>query len=191
MKAWQLMCGIVPNGLQDCKFTKLKIFKQDLITVAFGGIHMNFITTNEFDNFIFSEVHISDVRYSGDVFTIVLDDVKILPENSKNRDIRTIRTNGLVLKLNNAKILSLIEEGYKIYDADGNLMKNEDDIAIEEADYTEVMNNFLDGYAFVIEKSSDSEFVFVIDGANERTYNLVVCADSDSEEWDRFMNPEE
>ena len=152
---------------------------------------MNFITTNEFDNFIFSEVHISDVRYSGDVFTIVLDDVKILPENSKNRDIRTMRTNGLVLKLNNAKILSLIEEGYKIYDADGNLMKTEDDIAIEEADYTEVMNNFLDGYAFVIEKSSNNEFVFVIDGANERTYNLVVYAESDSEEWDRFMNPEE
>ena len=39
------MCGIVLSGLQDCKFTKLKIFKQDLITAAFGGIHMNFITT--------------------------------------------------------------------------------------------------------------------------------------------------
>ena len=73
------MCGIVLSGLQDCKFTKLKIFKQDLITAAFGGIHMNFITANEFDNFIFFFFYISDVRYSGDVFTFVLDDVFILP----------------------------------------------------------------------------------------------------------------
>lgn len=152
---------------------------------------MNYTTVNEFDNFIFSEVHVSDVKYSGGVFTIVLDDVKILSENSKNRDIRTMRTNGLVLKLQNAEIISLVKEGYKTYDADGNLMREDDDTAIEEADYTETMNYFLDGYAFVIEKSSDNEYIFVIDGTDEHTYNLVVTADGDSEEWDRFMNSEE
>ena len=53
------------------------------------------------------------------------------------------------------------------------------------------MNYFLDGYAFVIEKSSDNEYIFVIDGTDEHTYNVVVTADGDSEEWDRFMNSEE
>ena len=102
-----------------------------------------------------------------------------------------MRTNGLVLKLQNAEIISLVKEGYKTYDADGNLMREDEDTAIEEADYTETMNYFLDGYAFVIEKSSDNEYIFVIDGTDEHTYNVVVTADGDSEEWDRFMNSEE
>lgn len=152
---------------------------------------MNFSTTNEFNNFKFSEVHISDIQLGFDALTVILDDVKILPENSKNRDIRTMRTNNLVLKLYNAKIISMIEEGYRIYDADGKLVRTEDDVVIDSDKMSKTMENFIDGYAFAIEKSSESEYSFVVDASNDRTYNFVVAATSDSEEWDRFMNPEE
>ena len=152
---------------------------------------MKYTTTNEFEHFDFLEVHVNDIMFANGVFKIGLDDVKILPENSCNRDIRKMRTNGLILSLSDAEILSFVEEGYRIYDADGNLMREDEDTAIEEADYTETMNYFLDGYAFVIEKSSDNEYIFVIDGTDEHTYNVVVTADGDSEEWDRFMNSEE
>ena len=51
---------------------------------------MKYTTNNEFQNFEFSEVHVNDIMYANGSFKIGLDDVKILPENSCNRDIRKI-----------------------------------------------------------------------------------------------------
>ena len=151
---------------------------------------MKYKTTNEFENFIFSEVHISDVSYSMGSFRISLDGVTILPENSCNRDIRQMRTNGLVLTLSSAEIVDFVEEGYKIYDADGNLTGTEEDIAVEEADYADTINNFLDAYAYIIEKSGPNSYTLVVDGNNERTYALVVSASQDTEEWNLFLQME-
>ena len=54
----------------------------------------------------------------------------ILPENSCNRDIREMRANDLVLKIEEPVIRSLVREGYKVYDANGILLRtcgDEDD----------------------------------------------------------------
>ncbi|MFZ2194667.1 MAG: hypothetical protein WAV36_04015, partial [Agathobacter rectalis] len=82
---------------------------------------MKFRTENEFTHFKFSDVHVSDIMMSFGTFKICLDNVIIKADNSKNRDIRDMRTNGLILKLSDANIISFIREGFKTYDADGNL----------------------------------------------------------------------
>ena len=150
---------------------------------------MKYTTTNEFDHFDFLEVHVNDIMFANGVFKIGLDDVKILPENSCNRDIRKMRTNGLILSLSDAEILSFVEEGYRIYDADGNLKKTEDDVAVDEQEYKTVFEYFTDAYAYNIEKKDD-EYTFVIDGTNERTYSIIVKASGDAQEWDKFLNLE-
>lgn len=150
---------------------------------------MKYTTTNEFDHFDFLEVHVNDIMFANGVFKIGLDDVKILPENSCNRDIRKMRTNGLILSLSDAEILSFVEEGYRIYDADGNLKKTEDDVPVDEHEYKTVFEYFTDAYAYNIEKKDD-EYTFVIDGTNERTYSIIVKASGDAQEWDKFLNLE-
>ena len=60
---------------------------------------MKYTTTNEFEHFDFLEVHVNDIMFANGVFKIGLDDVKILAENSCNRDIRKMRTKGLILSL--------------------------------------------------------------------------------------------
>lgn len=150
---------------------------------------MKYTTTNEFDHFDFLEVHVNDIMFANGVFKIGLDDVKILPENSCNRDIRKMRTNGLILSLSDAEILSFVEEGYRIYDADGNLKKTEDDVPVDEQEYKTVFDYFTDAYAYNIEKKDD-EYTFVIDGTNERTYSIIVKASGDAQEWDKFLNLE-
>ena len=82
---------------------------------------MKYKTTNDLAGFDFTEAYIGEIRAMSDTFTIGLDNVKILPENTKNRDIRKMRTNELVLKIRDAKIVDFVEEGYKVYDANGNL----------------------------------------------------------------------
>ena len=150
---------------------------------------MKYTTTNEFEHFDFLEVHVNDIMFANGVFKIGLDDVKILPENSCNRDIRKMRTNGLILSLSDAEILSFVEEGYRIYDADGNLKKTEDDVPVDEQEYKTVFEYFTDAYAYNIEKKDD-EYTFVIDGTNERTYSIIVKASGDAQEWDKFLNLE-
>ena len=150
---------------------------------------MKYTTTNEFEHFDFLEVHVNDIMFANGVFKIGLDDVKILPENSCNRDIRKMRTNGLILSLSDAEILSFVEEGYRIYDADGNLKKTEDDVPVDEQEYKTVFEYFTDAYAYNIEKKDD-EYTFVIDGTNERTYSIIVKASGDTQEGDKFLNLE-
>lgn len=147
---------------------------------------MKYTTRNEFKNFEFSEVHIDDVRIQNGMFQMVVDDVVILPENSCNRDIRKMRANGLVLSIEDAKEVSFIEEGYKFYDADGNLIREEEDMILDEQDFGEVYEYFIDAYAFLIDQKGD-EYTFVIDGTNERTYTIVIQGSGDVEEWDKFL----
>ena len=60
---------------------------------------MKFRTENEFTHFKFSDAHVSDIMMSFGTFKICLDNVIIKADNSKNRDIRDMMTNGLILKL--------------------------------------------------------------------------------------------
>ncbi|MBO5372800.1 MAG: subtilin biosynthesis sensor protein SpaK [Lachnospiraceae bacterium] len=148
---------------------------------------MNYKTIDEIHHFNFSEAHIADVQVTDSMFHLILDNVTILPENSCNRDIREMRTNGLLFKIEESQICSIIEEGYKIYDANGNLKENHEDIAISEADYTNTAKSFAEGIIYQLEKK-ESQYIFYIDAENERTYQMCVIGSHDIQEWDRFFN---
>lgn len=91
---------------------------------------MKYHTINELDHFCFKEAYIAQICAVSGMFEIVFDNVTILPANSCNRDIREMRANELVLKISEPKIEALVEEGYKVYDANGNLKQKNEDITI-------------------------------------------------------------
>ena len=148
---------------------------------------MKYKTTDEWQNFSFTEAYIADIQATNGFFHMELDNVTILPENSCNRDIRKMRTNGLLLKLEDFAITSLVEEGYKVFDANGNPMKQVEDVVIAEKEYFSVMKELVEGVIFSMEKKENT-YIFSIDAANERTYTLEVRASHDTEEWNRFLN---
>ena len=154
---------------------------------------MKYTTTNEFEQFEFGEAHISDIQIVEERFFLLLDNVKILPDNSCNRDIRKMRTNELFFKVPNGTMTSLIEEGYKLYDANGKLTREIEDREVAVAEYKEITDEFIDGMVYEVEKTiledkNQVQYRFVIDAANERTYTMIVLGDGDLEEWDRFLN---
>ena len=102
-------------------------------------------TMNEFVHFDFSEAVIGDIQLAEGMFRAVIDNVKILPENSCNRDIRTMRTNELLLKLDDAKLVTLVEEGYREYDADGNLKNTYEDIVVNPDQYKQKEEVLVEG----------------------------------------------
>ena len=143
-------------------------------------------TINEFSHFSFGEAVIGDIQITEGMFRAVIDNVKILPENSCNRDIRTMRTNELLLKLDEAKIITLVEEGYREYDADGNLKHTYEDVAVEPDHYKQKEEVLIEGTIYEL-TLSDGVYSFVIDGTDERTYTLKVSAGGDEESWNRFL----
>ena len=67
---------------------------------------MNYRTVDETSHFKFEDAYIADVQVTKGIFHLILDNVTILPENSCNRDIRTMRTNQMMLKLEEAEVVS-------------------------------------------------------------------------------------
>ena len=154
---------------------------------------MKYMTTNEFAHFGFGEAHVGDIQLTDGFFRMELDNVMILPENSCNRDIRTMRTNNLLFKVQGGKVESLIREGVKIYDANGNFKEQTSDVALPREEYKDAAEQIADGYIFSAEKEEADgaiRYTFLIDGTDDCTYCLKVDGSGDTEEWDRFMNPE-
>ena len=151
---------------------------------------MKYRTENEFEQFGFDETFVKDVEVGPDYFRIWLDNVKILPDNSCNRDIRTMRTNGLQLTITDMKIVSFIREGVKIYNADGVPMGSREDEVVAEEDYMDIFALFLEGQAYCITKEEGEKcvYTFVVDAKDEATYEVKIAGSGEAEEWDRFMS---
>ncbi|WP_307984703.1 hypothetical protein [uncultured Bacteroides sp.] len=63
---------------------------------------------NELNHFDFAEASVGDIQMADNMFHMVIDNVKILPENSFNRDIRTMRTNEMLFKIEGAEVISSV-----------------------------------------------------------------------------------
>lgn len=151
---------------------------------------MKYTTENEFENFDFHETYIKDLEPGNGYFHIWLDNVKILPENSCNRDIRTMRTNGLMLAIQNADIVSMVHEGVKIYDADGNPKGERPDELVVPEKYTEIWPLFLEGYVYSMEKEKNETVLYtlIVDTSEGETYEIKIAGSGEKESWDKFLN---
>lgn len=152
---------------------------------------MKYMTENEFEHFDFTETYVKDIEQGNDYFHIWLDNVKILPENSCNRDIRKMRTNNLMLTIRDMTICSLIREAVKVYDADGKPMSNQPEEKIAPKEYGDILPLFLEGCALEITKEQQGEralYTFAVDASDESTYDLSIEGSADCEQWDKFFN---
>lgn len=150
---------------------------------------MKYKTTNELEHFEFRDACIAEMRAANGVFSMILDNVTILPENSCNRDIRRMRTNQLLFRISEAAIENFVEEGYRVYDADGNIMRREEDRPVEPEQYGDVFRELEGCVLYAVEKKN-SVYEISID-TEDHTFFLRVAGESDTEEWERFMNLDE
>jgi len=146
---------------------------------------MKYQTENEFLHFKYDEAQIADVEVLSDAFHICLDNVLILPENSCNRDIRTMRCNGLILRFRPMEVKSIIKEGYRYYNADGKLTREDPDEELGADRLSEILKVMPEGY--VVSFQNEDGYILTFDGTDESTYVLSIACDSDLEEWDRFL----
>ena len=150
---------------------------------------MKFHTENEIGTFDFHESFVEELRLGTDSFYMLLDNVKILETNSKNRDVRTMRTNGLELRIKDAQVFSVIEEGCKIYNADGVLLREVPDRTVSPSEYFELCRAMEGASVYGLKKNGDV-YEAALDG-EEHAHTLQVKGSGDFEDWNRFLHVEE
>ena len=147
---------------------------------------MKYHTINELRNFNFKEAYIAQICAVSGMFEIVFDNVTILPENSCNRDIREMRANELVLKISDPVIEAFVEEEYKVYDANGNLKKKNEDVVILPENYADKFKELEGCEVYSVEQEKRCYIISV--DTEDHTFLLRVSGSGDTEEWDRFLN---
>ena len=143
-------------------------------------------TINELNNFQFEEAYIDDMSFSGGCFTAQLENVKILPENSCNRDIRVMRTNDLKFTIKSAELTEIIIEGYKRFDADGKLIENVDDENVDLEKNPGLLSELSGATIYSIEKNDDNYVICV--ETEEQIFDIKIKGEDNVQEWERFLN---
>ena len=146
---------------------------------------MKYKTTNELKTFDFQESFINDIEYALGKLSFSLDNVTIKSSNSHNRDIMDMRTNQLILTFQNVAIEEIVEEGYKLYDADNNLQEVVDDCIIDENEYPKILKDLSNCYFHSIETDED-KYILNID-TDFHTFSIKLHCEQASAEWDKFM----
>lgn len=152
-----------------------------------------FKTENELEHFELGEAVVGDIQFMEGLFEIVLDQVKILPENSQNKDIRTMRTNELLFTILEPEDLKIIEEGMRTYDANGVLKTITEDKILAPSEYNSLREVLPMGNIYeVVKKECEKGFryQFVIDGTDEKTYSVEISGKTEWMQWNRFMSVE-
>ena len=147
---------------------------------------MKYYTENELQDFRFEGAYIAETCAVNGIFEMILDNVTILPQNSCNRDIREMRANELKLKIREPEITAFVEEGYKVYDADGNLKEKKEDILIAAEDQAAKLKE-LEGCEIYSIEQEKGVYTVSID-TEDHTFMIKVSGSADAEEWDRFLS---
>lgn len=146
---------------------------------------MGYRTKDELEHFRWNDAGIYGIREENGHLVLELAYVTILGNNSCNRDIRDMGTRELQLKLYHISDREIIREGYKLYDADGNLKEKKEDEKISEEEVPAVYKELENGAIYAVEKDGQ-RYRFYLD-TEERTYQMQVTAEHDIEEWEQFM----
>ena len=163
---------------------------------------MAFVSVNELENFSFEDCQISEVSFENDKIIFSLEALLVRANNSQNSNYTESYADKSILTLEDAKILSIIEEGYRTYDAEDRLVDEVPDKEIEEIKYEELISSFGEQYLCMAqceEKTKENSiYIFEVDTGtlNEAgltdpylpTYLVKIAFTKSTIEWERYLN---
>lgn len=167
---------------------------------------MRFHTINELNNFSFEDCRITQIKWNDGDLVMELEGLIVLPKNSQNERYQKSYAGIVTATFTKAQIEAAVKDGYKHYDADGNLTEEIPYQRLNDAE-TEELYESLPGVWFYdvqpIEELTDGSrrvYMFGIEmpRTNEQdlaeitdTYELRVSFEDAVLGWDRYMNKAE
>ncbi len=153
---------------------------------------MRFETKNNLRYFIFEEVTIMDIEVSASSVTLVMKGLIVKGNNPNNEECVDRFVDTANLRFVGGQISNVVKEGYKYYDANGNLLEEKPDEPVLLTDIDVLLKKCKEVALFdvVALSESDSGYVYQvgIDLNEDDTYWIDISCEQTIVEWERFMN---
>ena len=159
-----------------------------------------FCSINELDKFSYDDCVINSFKVLDNSITLELEALVVKANNSQNSNYTESYADVTVMRLVDAKIERIILAGYKVYDADDNLLEEIPDKEIEADGYDEIISKLSGAYLYRVlqmDKIGDKEiYDFEIEfesgeqmqDLRNDTYVLSIAMSKSEVSWDRYLN---
>ena len=163
---------------------------------------MRYQSVNEIEQFSFQDCEMISFQIKEDQISMTLEALLVMPGNSQNSNFTMSYAHTTYVRLQRAKLLSAVKDGYKYYDADGNLIKEEPDRTLSPSEISSLSLLFANSYFYAMAKKSErdgvSTYTMHIELPNKSddeyddsvtdSYTLEVSFEKAIFEWDNYLN---
>lgn len=153
---------------------------------------MRFQTKNALNLFSFDEVTIKQIEQGRDSVTVVMDALIAKALNPNNEELVDRFVDTANVRFAGGQISEIIKEGYKYYDANGKLLKVEQDRILPRTEYDSFLKKCNDIYLFDIIAADDTEGAYEyqlgVDLDTTDTYWITIKCAETVVEWEKFKN---
>lgn len=154
---------------------------------------MGYVSKDEIDKFAYDDCVVTSFAMDDKGIVLGLEALIVKAKNSQNTNYTDSYAGDAVCELKAGKILSLIKEGYKYYDADDKLI---DEVPDEElaVDAAKLKALFKEVYLISFAKEDDGNYKLEIEVGGEDpsdiadTYELTCSCDEVVVSWTHYMN---
>lgn len=160
---------------------------------------MAFKSVNEISQFDFEDCRVTKIYKDSSSLVMELESLIVLENNTQNSNYTKSYADTTELTLEECTVKSITLAGYKVYDANDNLVEEVKDKPISEADFDSVLKGLSDSYLYRFIKVSDDdgyEYDFEVEKSEEGqmvdlrndTYVVRVKFTNSIFKWERYMN---
>lgn len=163
---------------------------------------MQYKSINEIEQFSFQDCEMISFKAADSQIQMVLEAVLVMPGNSQNPNYTMSYARTTNVRLQKARILSAVKDGYKYYDADGVLMEEVPDTPLSEDEINGLSALFANSYFYAMNKLSEDNSLFTYcmhveipirsedeyDNTVQDSYTLEVSFENAIFEWDSYLN---
>lgn len=157
------------------------------------GGDMTYLSKNELDKFAYTDCIADTFKISGNDILLELEALIVKSSNSQNSNYTDSYAGDAILKLSDAKLVKVLKEGYKFYDANDNLVEEVEDkeVDITTKELEELLSKtFLINACLIEEETYSLEFELpdTEPAAITDSYEVIVNAKEATVSWDKYMN---
>lgn len=156
---------------------------------------MSFKSVNEIDKFCFDDSQITEFKVDDRGILIELEALIVMPNNSQNTNYTKSYAGTTSVDLENGRVISIVKEGWKVYDANDRLVEDHPDEEVSLSELPSLTKKFKDAFLYRMVPEADGYDINVeitVDddpqGFESDIYRLHVIFDNAVFRWDRYMS---
>ena len=159
---------------------------------------MAFQSVDEIDTFSFDDCTVNRMEIRENRISMELEALIVGVKNSQNTHYVRSYAGTTDVRLHGARLESAVREGFKMYNADNVLVKEEDDVPLSEADLQELLGNLAGAWLFRMDVRKEEngryscEMEIEVPGEDQydilgsETYELSLTYDQAVFTWERY-----